>query len=329
MELDDLKSELVSTRSKHSAKVAKSSKLVKAILVIGCAAIAGAAQFWTWPAGKTPDTSQVIGIAATLGVLIGGFYVLATETDASDAIEIASKAVESAQAFEARSDDLNEFFDAFQRLVSTYQLCLTMRGAIEQSSVGAAGQVDGHVKSMFELISRQLAVAIGFEQADRWTLGIYKAVPAKEPGKMELKCIAHKRAIECKVEEARVWPEGVGIAGIAYTNSREIVLPDVRSEGLRAVFGPKGLTRPYDADRYVSLVAVPINVAGHAKPWGVVNATSDRSGHFSAESRPGFKTDEPVRALAAFVALAVASIEAQDRARQSSLPVVTTGSPQP
>lgn len=306
--------------------MAWASKYVRAILVIGGAAIAGIAQFCTWPSGGSPDAAQVTGILATAMVALGGFYVWSTESDAADAIETAEKALDSAQAVESRLDEVQDFFDAFERLVETYQLCLTLRGAIEQSGLGAAGGTDGIVKTLFDLAARPLQIAIAFDQADRWTLGVYKAVPSKTPNKAELRCVAQKRAIECRTEDARVWPEGVGIAGIAYLNAREIVLPNLQAEGMHAVFGPHGKTRAYDAERYVSMVAAPIKVAGREKPWGVVVATSDRVAHFSAESRPGFKTDEPVRTLAAFIALAVAMGEAQDRARAATSPAVTPGS---
>lgn len=328
MEPQDLRSSLNAVRERHGKSVAAASKYVKGVLVLFGAAVAGLAQFWTWPAGGHPDTSQIVGMAATTIVLIGGFYVLATEKDAADAIAIADRALESVQVLETQFDEIDDFLDSSSRLAETYQLALTMRGALEQSAIGTTGGIDGLIEKMFDLAARPLTIAIGFAQRDRWTLGIYKARPSSHPGKFELKAIAQRRAIECTLDEARVWPEGVGIAGIAYTNGREIVLPDLRAEGMRAVFGPRNLTREYDADRYVSMVAIPIKVAGRTAPWGVVVATSDQAQHFSAERDPGFKSDEPVRALAAFIALAVAMSDAQDRARGSTVPV-TVGSPSP
>jgi hypothetical protein len=325
MDLGSIRGELSRSRKRHSTSVANASKFVKGVLILGGAFVAGLAQFWTWPSGAAPDVSQIVGMAATFAVGLGGIFVLATERDAADALAVADKAVDSAQILEARFDEITAYIDDSEKLAETYQLCLTMRGAIEQSAIGATGGTDGLVSTIFDLASRPLTIAIGFEQSDRWTLGVYKAQPSGTPGKVELKSIAQKRAIECTLEQARVWPEGVGIAGICYTNGREIVLPDLRVEGMRAVFGPRNLTREYDVERYVSMVAVPIKVAGRDKPWGVVVATSDRAGHFAAESRPGFKTDEPVRALSAFIALAVAMTDARDRAQSSSAPTVTVG----
>lgn len=293
--------------------------------------VAGVSQFVTWPAGKPAEPSQVIGIAATLIVALGGLYTLWTEQDAAKALRVADKALEGAQEAKAELRNLGSFFTDFDRLSETYRLCLTLRGSLEQASVGVVGDIDDQLRALFDLVGRPLAIAAGFAQSDRWTIGLYRAQPSSELGKAEMKCIAHRRALPCELHEARTWPEGVGIAGIAYSNAREVVIPDLQAEGMQAVFGPRDQTKTYDAQRYVSMVAVPIMVAGREKPWGVVAATSDRQGHFSADSEPGFKTDEPIRAVAAFIALAVAMRETTVRAHASSpatvppTPASTTG----
>lgn len=321
-DLADIKDELIQVRTRYTSGVSVASKFVKGVFVTLGAAIAGIAQFATWPAGTDPTGAQVTGIAACIVVFFGGIFVLLTEQDASEAVKVADKAVEAARDAEERLGVVDAIENEMERLAETYQLCLTMRGALEQSVVGTVGTVEDTIASLFDIIARPLSIACGFAQADRWTIGVYKAVPSEEQGKAILRCIAHDRAIKCELNEARSWPEGVGIAGIAYTNGREIVVPDLRDEGVKAVFGPRGLVRPYDADRYVSMVAVPIMVAGREKPWGVVNATSNRSGHFATSKAPGFKYDEPVRALAAFAALAVAMWDAQNRAGRATRAIV-------
>lgn len=317
MALDELHTKLVEARSTHAKAVARATKIAKGVLILVGALVAGAAQFWTWPRGQAPSVEQVIGIAACTAVFIGGLFVASTESDAAEAIEVATKALDAARESQAQFDSVNELFESYERLAQTYQICLSLRGMIEQGSIGTVGDTSEVIRTMFEQVVRELVIAAGFAQADRWTLGIYRATPTPGSERATLKCIAHDRAIKCSVNDARAWPEGVGIAGIAYTNAREIVVPDLRAEGMAAVFGPKDLVREYDAERYVSMVAVPIMVAGYEKPWGVVNATSDRAGHFSANSAPGFKPDEPIRALAAFVAMAVANLDAAARAPSS------------
>jgi hypothetical protein len=320
MGIDELKGELRRAKSAHSRSVALSSKLVKGVLVIACAGVAGVAQFWTWPVGKTPEPSQIVGIMATFGVILGGIFVLSTETDAAAAIEVADKALEEARDAESKFEGVSDLFTAMDRLTETYQICLNLRGALEQAGVGSSGTLENLIGTMFGLISRPLSVAAGFENADRWTIGVYRAVASAQPSKADLRCIAQKRAIECKLEEARVWPEGVGIAGIAYSNAREVVIPNLAADGVQAVFGPRDATRQYDVERYASMVAVPIMVAGRERPWGVITATSDRIGHFHGQAEAGFKTDEPIRAVGSFIALAVAIHDQIGRARTATVP---------
>ncbi|WP_156397273.1 MULTISPECIES: hypothetical protein [unclassified Sphingomonas] len=322
MSFDELKNRLSNARVKNARSVARASWWIKGAAVLGGAAIAGICQFTTWGSG-TPSSSSILGIAACVVVFAGGIYVLATEQDAAQAIEVADSAVEEVRAASARFDELDEFFEAYGRLIEIYQICLSMRGGIEQAVIGSPN-IDQLVVTLFDLVSRQISIAAGFQQADRWTIGVYKAVPSANPDRADLKCIAQERALKCELYEARMWPEGVGIAGIAYSNAREIVLPDLQAEGMQGVFGPKGHQRTYDAERYVSMVAVPIQVAGHAKPWGVVTATSDRAGHFAAASNPGIKTDEPIRAVAAFIGLAVAM---WDGIQRTHTPVALVGRP--
>jgi hypothetical protein len=210
MELGHLRSTLIEVRGTHARSIERATKYVKGVLIVGGAFIAGVAQFVTWPTGGTPDPSQVVGIAATVCVLVGGVMVLLTEKDAAAAVEIAQRAVDQAQEAEGRLENLDEFFDTFGRAIETYQMCLTLRGALEQAGIGSVGSTDDLIRSLFELVSRAVTIASAFEQADRWTIGIYKAEPGLEPGKVELKCIAHDRAIKCEVGEARVWPRAWG-----------------------------------------------------------------------------------------------------------------------
>ena len=317
MAIEEIRKNLNRARTTHANIVARTSKIAKGVLVIGGAAVAGLCQFITWSPHDSPTAAEVIGMAATFIVAIGGVYVLFTEQEAVTAIEVASNALEEVALHAAERAELSEYLASFDRASETYRMCLTLRDAIEESTV-VSPTVDDLVKRIFELASRLVWIAAGFESSDPYTIGIYKAVPTVEPHRHDLKCLVQSRAIPCLVEDARVWPEGIGITGIAYSNAREVIVPDLREEGMAAIFGPKNLTKRYDRERYVSMAAVPIMVTGQAKPWGVLNATSDREDHFSALRDPGFKSDEPLRALAAFIGLAISVQEALARSRANT-----------
>jgi hypothetical protein len=313
LDLEELKASLSLASDSHVKTVGRASKAVKGVLILGGALVAGIAQFVTWPDGTPAAPAQVVGIAATFIVALGGLYSWWTESDAADALRVAEKAVDGVRDAQSKLREFEPFFSAFDRMSETYSFCLTFRHALEQASVGVTGDIDDHLRTLLKQIERSLVIAAGFEQADRYTIVLYRAVPAAEAGKFDLKPIAHKRALECDLAVARTWPEGVGIAGIAYTNGREVIIPDLLAEGMQAVFGPRGQSKDSDSERYISMVAVPIVVAGNDRPWGVLAATSDQAEHFCAEGAPGFKTDEPIRTAAAFFELAIAMRETMSR----------------
>lgn len=126
---------------------------------------------------------------------------------------------------------------------------------------------------------------------------------------MILHCIAHLRKIPCDLSEARPWPEGVGVAGIAYSMNHEIIIEDMSSPDALAMFDLRSFSRSYDKERYASMAAVPITIGSNPKPWGVAVVTSDQRSHFSNEPSYGVATAEPIRAIAAMTALAVKAAE--------------------
>jgi len=294
----------------------RASLFVKvALLGIGSAVIA-IAQFADFKEnGPTP--AQIAGIIAAIVVAAGAVFVVLTEEDAGSQLAIAHEAVERARDIEAAYESVGDLYSQMDRFISLYQAQSLMRGALERIAGGRHSE-DGAAKSVMQSVERLMPIAMNFAQADQWTVGIYQAVPSVHVGKAELKCIAHKRAIPCEPREARVWTEGTGIAGVAYANMVEVVVPDLQAEGMRTIFGTSANEpRDYDQERYRSMVAIPIKVHGLEKPWGVVNATSDQTGHFSSSSDEGLRPDEAARALANMVALAIAIVRSQ---RTSSAP---------
>jgi hypothetical protein len=287
------------------------------LIAIGSAAIS-IATFLDFP--KTgPTNAQILGILAAIIVAVGAVFVIVTEEDAPKNLALAQEAVERARDLEARFEVVGELSGSIDRLISLYQAQSVMRGVIERLASAPDGSEDAVITAMLKACERLLPIAMDFAQADVWTIGVYKAVPSAEHGKVDLKCIAHKRAIDCSLDKARVWREGTGIAGVAYSNGREVIIPDLLAEGMKAVFGsPANEARDYDVERYRSMVAMPIDVYGLEKPWGVVTATSDNPGHFSAQERHGVKPEEGARALANMAALAVAVIRGKPATKKES-----------
>ena len=292
---------------KRGQKLKRASLFVKIALVALFSAVAGIAQFMDF-AASGPSISQVIGITASLVVAVGAIFVVFTDDDASEAIALAQKATEQAREIEAEFQIVDELEADVGRLIELFQSVNVMRGVIETST---AFPTVSHVKvieALLEVTSRSLSIAMDFAQEDLWTIGIYQAQPdPDDPTRVVLKCVAQKRAIACATEATRIWKEGTGIMGVCYSSGDEIVVPDLWSPGTNAVFSTSANERRnYDNERYRSMAAVPVNVTGMERPWGVVTATTDRVGHFSPIHENGIRPDEAVRALAGMCALAVA-----------------------
>lgn len=315
--LDQISVRLATSARGLAKRSRRASLFVKvALLGLGSTVVA-IAQFSDF--GKDgPSSAQIAGIIAAIVVAAGAVFVVLTEEDAGSQLALAHDAIEKARDVEAAYESVGELYAEMDRLIYLYQAQSLMRGALEAIAVSSHSE-ESAARSVMQSAQRLLPIVLAFAQADQWTVGVYQAIPSDELGKADLKCIAHKRAIECDAKEARVWKEGTGIAGVAYANATEIVVPDLQSEGMRSVFGTAANeSRAYDQERYRSMVSIPIKVQGLKRPWGVVNATNDKAGHFSAAASDGVRPDEGARALANMVALAVAIVRSRPARSEGS-----------
>lgn len=294
------------------------SKLLRGCFVAGGAALAGAAQFWTWPDGGNPSSAQIVGIGATVAVFLAAFISILTDKDASEELRLAHIAAAYAEDAQDKAEEISRLFPDIERMIALYNSTLLMRGALEHATVAMVGDETHLVATLLKLADKQIAIAAGFNLSDQYTICVFQAAMGADGCRYELQLVAHYRAIECAVTTARTWPEGQGVAGVAFSNSMEIIVGDLTQDSARAVFSAPGMQRSYDDDRYRSIVAVPVLVEGNAKPWGVVVATNDREGHFNHDQKPGLKPEEAIRALANYAALAVAMVQSRERGKSPS-----------
>lgn len=290
------------------------TRMYRAIFFALAAATAGAAQFITWGPTQSPTAAQVVGITATIVVFLAALISVFTERDAVREIEIAQRAVSRIEDLQDRLEENARLWPNVDRMVALHQATSLFRDHLESSCVAMVGDERTLLSGMTTLVRRQLPAAADFSLADQWTICLYKAEQITADCRFVLKLVEHLRALECSKGTAREWPEGIGVAGISFSNASEILIEDLTSDGARAIFKPAGMERIYDDDRYRSMVAVPIMVQGEAKPWGIVTATSDAVGHFNHDAEDGLKPVDAIRALAKYAALAVAMVQARDRA---------------
>jgi hypothetical protein len=317
MDLKELKTELLSAFESYAAAVFRASKFVKIALVIGGALAATIAlALDIAQANHEISAWTITGLAGAALVAIGSTFDAFRETDASKALATAHKAFDAAiereQQLEVLFQEGGQFENAVDRGLDLYNSMDVMRGAIEQS-LDLDVPVTSIIQTCLSAASNSLLGAFDFGIKDIWTICVFKAEIEKESGKVMLRCIAQLRKIPCALSESRVWPEGVGVAGAAYSMNHEIIMEDMSSPDAEATFKLRELSRDYDKERYASMVAVPISVGTNSKPWGVAVVTSDQANHFSREPSYGPATAEPIRAIAAMTALAVKASEAAGR----------------
>lgn len=322
MRLEQLSDKLTNAWRDRARKSTVAHTFVTALLVTIGAAIAGIAQFLDWPENGHPSPSQMVGVTATFIAGLGGLAVLAKESGSAAELALAAAAVEEVRSLEAELTEIDEIQSERDRVYEAYQSLHVICQALSSSLIAATGSVDDLIFQIVELAGRSVSLAAGFAAADQWTLCVYKAVEDTRSGEQKLKLIAHRRAIECKVEDARSWKVGVGVAGISYQRKRELVIPNMAEPGLDVVFEPGPNAREYDRTRYQSIISLPIFVNGREEPFGVVTATNDRVGYFSSQPLPEFRHDDPIRRFAELIGLVVGVRDAMGRARGSAPAII-------
>jgi hypothetical protein len=291
-----------------------SSLFIKIVLITVGSLVAAVAQLVTQPKGW-----DFAGIAGALIAAIGGGALAYTEKDASKELEAARAAIEIGRDLQREAEKINLITSDVKRAFELYTAMKTMREIVEQHASISGSSVQDIIDNFYELASRSLLIAIGFDLEEHWTVCVYRADPVAE-GRKELVCIQHERSEKCNIKSARKWPEGIGVAGYAYTNGKSVFVPDLVSPELGSTFDLGTKAKEYDHVRYRSIGAVPIRVAGATPPWGVVVATSSRPGHFAGKSKPGgVQPEEGVRALAGMVALAISVKQPIDHQKVTNL----------
>lgn len=249
-----------------------------------------------------------VGIGAAIAILFAGVFIGFSERNSFAEVDDARSALETARRIQARFDrrvaDDRQVNQQAARMLQLYTAMNLMRDAVEAAIVGPQQDVIVSVTALLDAAERPLKLTLGFEMDHYWTLCIYVAELDATTQRIALRCVAHRRAKECPLAEARKWPEGIGIAGEVYSRNMEIIVPDLAAAELGTLYriaNPK----PEDEERYRSIVGVPIKLGQEPKPWGVVIATTDNPEQFLPDEDDGVRAVEGARALAGMVALAV------------------------
>lgn len=315
----DLKARIRELLRENQRKVKRVGFFIKLVLVAGGALLAGAAAFFNgstavWSNPSTWGKIQIVGLTGVTLTFLGALFIYMTEDKpgaAFDAHEALTKAEETA----TERDDAYQLLEAYEqvskRVVSLYLSYSAARGVLEQAAVAGVADEVKLVDDCLWSMKQDLLISLGFNMSHTWTICVYQRKFNETDSYNHLHCVAHQRAIECNLKEARSWKEGVGVGGMALAKDGEVVAPDILSDGAGSLFKLSGdIVRTEDLVRYRSMMAVPVSVDGDCKPWGVVLASCDAPHHFGAEDQTrantGLRPEEAVRTLASVVALAIA-----------------------
>jgi hypothetical protein len=298
-----------SARAKILSKTLRAVKAVSLLvgpIIMGVVSIFLGGQIWPLSA------LQLAGLFGAVLALAGGIVALATEGDEIDRLDEARQAYDIADSnFETSIHLLEELTDyelSVDRLKSLYFVLNLGRGVLERAIDGGTSDEVSLIDACLLAVQRDLLRALEFNTGDICTIGVYKVRKAESGLNRELHCISAWRSEPCDLQKARVWPEGVGVAGVALSKNDEVVMPDLTDVAAGTAFRlEKPMLKDHDTERYKSLFAVPVTLKSNEQPWGVVIATCDTAGHFGLMGRKGVDPEEAVRAFAGLVALCVAS----------------------
>jgi|GEM_PF-1611639 len=301
-------------RSSTTLRAARYVKIGVALVGAFLLALASVVPNWSW---FPPSPWLVAGVIGALMVFGAGVFIVLTEEDATSALDAARTAIDHATDSEEYIKEVEAAFPIYARSITSlrylYIAMSAARGFFEQYIFGDDISEDLFLQLLMEHIKRPIRIALGFELDEYWTIVVYKAYYRDKEKRTYLRCVAHHRSNDCDIKNAREWPEGLGVCGVAYAKNDEVGVPDLRDPAVGTAFrldktvlkdGEK-LLKDGDLDSYRSLFAVAVSVGTDERPWGVVVATSNKPHHFMGPDTPGVEPEEAVRALAGLVALAV------------------------
>jgi hypothetical protein len=258
---------------------------------------------------KVADLHAAFSYVAVTVIFCATVLVLFADKGASKTLTQARQALDKARDAELESDARKRKFDAAEAAysdeierLSHLQAARDLFRAILENVATSPHKFDEItvIDLMLQQARRALFLAHGFEMSDYHTICVYRRELSADGG-AELHCKAHIRAIDCDLKKARVWKEGVGVAGASLAQRNEVIVPDLSAPELGTLYRIKDL-KPDDHTHYRSIVAEPISLDADGALWGILIVTSSKPGHFTVEDRSYVNVAE---SLAGMISLAV------------------------
>lgn len=242
------------------------------------------------PAGLAAG-SMVAQILLLILVVVAGAVLVLTDKSATTVVHDAQLVIEARDEATTQLGEANAVIAALTDQLAkdgrVADITEAMRAVIDvalaQETIDEAQLKTWFVDLLDFFVSSKLTV---FGIADeQWNFSIYLLNDAGE-----LECSATRRPTS-KEQDAphRSWRSGEGHVGKAFQGGRALVCSDSTDPNVRGFFdAPDGKATDYDADRYRSIAAIPIQADGQS-PYGVLVATSEVPGRFKPDVEDTFK----------------------------------------
>lgn len=288
----------------------KATRTVRFWMVAVGALTAGAAQFVDF-GDKWEPWVRAGGVFGVILAFFGGYWTSKADEHALNALQKAEEAIDQGEAAEAaveklRNDVRSQFAEIRDESLHQRQLHALwnlLREGVEWAIRSPETETHDAIDRLVKGAYRTLLACLRYDAGERWTITIYR----EEHGQLK-SCAAFTVDRGAETVPVREWPVGQGFAGAAFARDKEVVLADAQAPNVLAVLNMGGKEKDGDDTKYRSIAAVPIRVALHGSPWGVVIATSDKTGRFSEAKRgAGALNAEAVRLVAGMIALLVAA----------------------
>lgn len=259
----------------------------------------------------TPGTVMVFsgaGLAGVAGLFVAlfDFRKLELSSFLTEAENIAEGAIDAGRAAQAKLDRLTEDGKVLERRrLALIDANAVMREALEQMLLVPGGTLENSIDAMLEAALRHILVAVDFTIEETWAISVFQVQGD------ELVRIQAKRALRADEQKvSRKWKKNEGFVGAAWALENDVIVSGGEDDlGAYQLKVPDGLKRPYDAERYCSMAAIPVRVGGPANIWGVIAVSSNKAGRFRRVPNGDRQEQavDTVRLIARMTALAVAA----------------------
>lgn len=267
-----------------------------------------------------PGTVLVF-VGATLAA-IGGLFVarfdfrkLELTAFVTEAESIAESAIAHGRLLEAQGQT-NADLDL--RRLALIDANKVMRETLEQALLIPGADANGTVDEMVEAALPHLLASVGFGSTEAWAISVFQVQGD------ELVRISAKRAHRHdEQKEARRWKRNQGFVGAAWAREDAVIVTDGQDDATADELKvPAALQKPYDADRYCSIAAIPVRLGDPAEIWGVVAVSSDCPGRF--QRRPGDRQAQAVDTVRLIASMTALMAAAFGRTRDDLFSSITT-----